>query len=318
MAAKLTSLSWLGLAVEATLGTPVAPTGFVPVPGSGFKPQDVYKYIPDEGLRGLPFKEFGQYQSVESSTYDVDGFAYPTSIGNFLGAIFGLDTVTGTAAPYTHTFTTADYPGSYTITDFYSEAARQWAGQKLEKLALKFTPEAGLSYTANWLGFPSAAYVPSGTQTWPTEPFFLGWEGAVSFAGVSDANLMSFTLNLARDDSKPLFAASNSQKPYDVFMGPMTADLDLEFYMVSETEYNYAVTQGFQDVKVTVTQPGTSDMFSFEGHGVQFTKPTIIRSQPYVQVRISGPLNYNATDAGLATCTLENGVSTAYTTTAST
>jgi hypothetical protein len=307
----LTPLSAFGLAVEATPGTPVAATGFAPI--TKFGPQDAPTYVPDEGYRGYPVKEFGEYLGVESSEYDVEGYAYPSSFGNFLAAIFGQDTVTGSAAPYTHTFTltgTGAVP-SYTLSDYYVVNTRQWPGCREDKLSIKFTPEAGVTYTAHWIGWPSVTATKP-TPSFGTNPFFLGWEATASLAGAQDAALSSFSVSIARDASKPLFSAAASQNPYSVFVGPMTADWDMEFYMQSDTEYGYAMQQGTQAVSVTLTQSAGLSL-ELLSSAVQWTKPTIDRSKDYVIVHLTGKAVYNSTDQGVMQAVLKNSVSTAYT-----
>ena len=317
--AQLTGLSHLGLALETTLGTPVAATGWVPIKPP--KPQDVPQFIPDEGFRGLPYNTYGEYLGTKSSTYSVDGMLYPSSGGNFLAAIFGTDTVTGSANPYTHTFTvpTTGVAPAYTLSDTYlgpAAVGRQWPGSRCNKLTLKFTPEAGLSYTAGFIGFPSATYTPE-AATYGTLPFFLGWEAAITFGGAADANLSSFSLDLERVGSKALFSAANTQTPYDIFVGLLKATWDLEFYMVADTEYAYALTQASEVAVVTITQPGVNGaVLTLTASALQFTKPTITRQGKWVVVQIAGESFYNATDAGILQCKLANAVAISYTTTA--
>ncbi|WP_304459010.1 phage tail tube protein [Alicyclobacillus sendaiensis] len=314
MPAKLTSLSYLGLGVETTLGTPVAPTGFVPV--RSFKPQDNPKFVADTGYRGQPVDLFGEYLGVISAEYGVDGYAYPSSFGNFLGAIFGQDTVTGTAAPYTHTFVPQATVPSYTISDYYVAGFRQWAGAKCDKLSIKFTPDAGLSYSAHFIGFPSVTGTAPSSQTFGVNPYFLGWEASLSLNGSADATLRSVSIDLERKGSNALFSAQNSQKPWDIFVGPFGATWELEFYMTADTEYVLALTQGTVPVVLTITQPGTNAQLVFQSSAVQFTKPTIDRGDEYVSVSLSGSAIYNATDGSVMVAKLINSVSTAYTTTA--
>ena len=312
--AKLTSLSHLGLAIETTLGTPVAATGWVPI--LKFNPQDLPKYVPDTGFRGQATKDFGQYLGVESATYDTDAYFYPSSGGNFLAAILGKDTVVGSVAPYTHTFTNAAYLPSYTLSDYYVAGARQFPGCRCEKAVLKFTPEEGLSITANFLGFPSVTYTVEPTTTFGTNPFFLGWEAALLLGGTADANLSSCTVTLSRDKSKVLWSAADSQKPYDVFVGPLVASWDVEYFMNDDSEYTPALTEATETVKVTFTQPTTAYTLEVLSSAVQWTKPTINRSQDYVTVKVTGDAIYNSTDAGPVQAILNNAVSAAYTTTA--
>lgn len=312
----LTALSHLGLAIEVTPGTPVTATAWVPIPMGGFKPQDVLKYVPDEGFRGQPTEVFGQYLGVTSSTYDVDGMLFPLSGGNFFAAIFGADTVTGTT-DVTHSFKLASDGSvpSYTISDYYVAGARQWPGCKLEKLVIKFTPEAGVSYTANWLGWPSATYTTS-TQTFESEAFFLGWQGAISLAGTADANLSSLTLTLTRQKSAALFSAADSQSPYDIFVGPMTADWDVEYFMGDDSEYTPALTQATQAVVATITQTTGSAVLTLTSNAVQWTQPTINRAKDYILVSVKGSGVYNSTDGGPVAVTLLNTISTSYATAA--
>ncbi|WDL96946.1 phage tail tube protein [Alicyclobacillus sp. ALC3] len=314
MPAKLTSLSYLGLAVEATLGTPVAPTGFIPV--KSFKPQDTPQYVADQGYRGQPVKVFGEYLGTMSSTYEIDGDAYPSSFGSILGAIFGGETVTGTTQPYTHTFKVAATPGSLTLSDYYVAGFRQWAGAKCDKLTVKFTPDAGLTYTAHFIGFGSVTGTAPVSQTFGTSPFFLGWEAALNIDGTANVKLDSFSVDIARAGSKALFSAANSQTPWDIFVGEMTADWDLSFYMEDDSEYTYALAEGKHIVSVTLTQPSTNYTCNFTSSAVQWTKPTIDRGKEFVAVSISGSAVNNATDSGVITAALTNDTSTAQTTTA--
>jgi|GEM_PF-5378628 len=382
--AKLTSLSHLGLAVESVLGTPVAATGWAPI--MKFTPQDLPQWVADQGFRGQATRDFGQYLGLESSTYDLNGMLYPDSGGNFLAAVMGAESTSGTTsgasttlasaatagsttistvatesastviqidtgslsevhtvssvsgagpytltldtpllfshtsgatvqpvvAPFTHTFTNAAYLPSYTLSDYYVAGARQFPGARCEKLALKFTPEAGLSYTANFLGFPSVTYSPGTTRTYETDPFFLGWEAALSISSSPDVNLSSLTVTLTRDKSKTLWSAQNSQNPYDVFVGPLVAEWDAEFYMNSDTEYLLALSQATKTVSCTLTQPGTNHTLTLTSTAVQFQKPTIDRGQDYVIVRLTGDAVYNATDGGPVQMALANSLSGQY------
>ncbi len=312
--AKLTSLSYLGLAVEATLGTPVAPTGFIPL--RSFKPQDNPKFVQDTGYRGQAVDLFGEYLGVVSGQYDIEGDAYPSSFGNILAMMFGQDTVSGSASPYTHKFIPIATPPSFTLGDYYVAGYRQWPGNKASKLSIKFTPDAGLTYSATLLGFPSATATAPVSQTFGTNPYFLGWEASLSIGGTANTKLNSFTLNLERKGAKALFSAANSQNPFDIFVGPLSADWDLSFYMEDDTEYTLALAQATKAVSVTLTQPGTNYALTFTSSAVQFTKPAIDRSKEYVGMKLTGSAVYNATDGSVITASLVNATSTAYTQTA--
>ncbi len=313
---QLAAKSHLGLGIETTLGTAVAATGWVPVMryGPGFVPT----FVEDTGARGTVYETYGEILATDHSTYTMGGMLYPGSGGNLLAAVTGLDTVTGTS-PYTHTFAFQDTPKSVTISDTYLNAqgisvGRQFPGSRCRRLQLKFTPTTGLSYTADFIGFPSATYTPE-TPTFGTDDYFIGSGGAITFGGTSDAALSSFSLDIQRTNSEPVFSAQNSQTPYDIFMGRVRVDWDLEFYMSSDAEIAYALSQATEVTAATVTQAGTGDVLTLTSSGLQFTKPVINRSlTKWVIARISGRAVYNATDSGVLQMTLKNAVSTSYTT----
>lgn len=313
---QLTSLTHLGLGIESTDGTAVVATAWVP--GMRYRPQDLPQYIPDTGLRGTANQLYGMYLGTKHSTYSLEGMAYPLSLGNFLAAVFGADAITGTT-DITHTFTVADTVPSYTLSDTYLGQAgvgRQWPGSKCNRLQLKFTPEAGLSYTASFIGWPSATYTPE-TTTFETDDFFLGWQGAVTFGGTADAALSSFAVDIQRVGSKPVFSAADTQTPYDIFIGEAKATVQMEFYMSADTEYAYALSEGTETTVVTVTQNASSAKLTLQMTDLQFTKPTINRGQKYVTVELSGEPVYNSTDSGMMEAALLNTITTAYTSQAS-
>lgn len=309
--AKLTSLSYLGMAIEATPGTPLAPTGFIAL--TSFKPGDDPTYIADTGMRGQSFSDFGQYSGVRSSAYSLDGMVFPTSFGNVLSTIFGLDTVTGSSS-YTHTFSVASGP-SVTLSDYHVAGFRQFAGARCDKLSVKFTPDAGVSYTSDFLGYISATGSAPVSTTFTTTPFFRGWQAAITIDGTANAKLESCTIDMVRDKSKALFASTDSQDPFDIFLGPFAATYSLSFYMEDDTEYAYALTEGVHVIVITFTEATSSDTLTFTSSAVQFTKPTINRGQAYVLVDIQGTAVYNSTDVGVIVPVLVNSVSAAYTTT---
>lgn len=314
-AIKLSALSYLGLAVETTLGTPVAPTAFIPV--RSFKPQDDPKYVANTGMQGQPVSLFGEYEGVISSNYDIEGDVFPTSFGTLLANIFGSDTVSGTTAPYTHTLGTAATPGSLTLSDYYVANFRQFPGNKVSKLVVKYSADSALTYTASLIGFPSVTGTAPASKTFSTLPFFIGYEAQMKIGGTVNPRLRSATITFERQGTEAVFAANNSQTPFDTFAGAFSVTWQLNFFMLDDTEYNLALTQGVQPVTVTFTQGGSGDTLTFTSSAVQFTKPTIDRSGKFVAVSLDGSAVYNATDASVGTATMTNAVSTSYATTAS-
>jgi hypothetical protein len=89
--AQLSRLSYIALAKEATQGTYVAPTFFVP--NTKADAEDVYVPLRDESYRNNDTGLQGLYQGSGDSTFDFDLHSYPDALPYLFRAIIGPDTV---------------------------------------------------------------------------------------------------------------------------------------------------------------------------------------------------------------------------------
>ena len=90
-------LSWLGVARELTVGTPVNPVITHPVEQNSFEPEDTPKFLKDNAIRGSMTDLFYETLGVESSTFSFGGPNFLDSHGYFLDNVFGdLSTIGST------------------------------------------------------------------------------------------------------------------------------------------------------------------------------------------------------------------------------
>lgn len=234
--------SYIGIAKEVTKGTAVAPTDFIPVLASSVKPVDVIDPLYDMGLRGSLVSSYAYIQGRTRSTFDFGGSVFADTIGYPLAGILGEVTTTGASAPYTHvialenkTASGADaQPISYTFTDFYAAGVRAYAGVQIHDFTLNFAADGLLAYEAKGTGFASATAstpTPSFSTVLPTPV----WRGTVSIGGASVTNTMSGTLTMSRPVT-PIYGISNTQNPYNVFLGALTTTGSFTFTMEDDTE----------------------------------------------------------------------------------
>ena len=73
--------SYLGIAKEATKGTAVAPTDFIPVMVDSLKPVDLIDPLYDTGLRGSMVTNYNYIAGRTRSTFDFGGHVFPDTIG---------------------------------------------------------------------------------------------------------------------------------------------------------------------------------------------------------------------------------------------
>lgn len=101
----------LGVAKEATAGTFVAPTRWLP--STAPKPKDDIKYYEDKAFRGIPTETFGHYGMGAWTQFDCGGPFYPDSVGILAMAALGTDTIT--AAPTATTLSALSVAGATTL-----------------------------------------------------------------------------------------------------------------------------------------------------------------------------------------------------------
>ena len=91
-------LSWLGVARELTVGTPVNPVITHPVEQNQFEPEDTPKFLKDNAIRGVMADLFYETLGVESSTLQLRrSWASWIATAGFMDNLFGdLSTVGST------------------------------------------------------------------------------------------------------------------------------------------------------------------------------------------------------------------------------
>jgi len=298
--------SYLGVALESTKGTPVTPTNFVPVTMNSFKPVDVIAPLYDTGLRGSLLENYNYVPGRKNTTVDFGGPVFADTIGYWIAGVLGDVTTTGSTAPYTHSIalknavgTTGDaQPKALTITDFYSAGNRQYPGCQVTDFGLTFNADGMLEYTVKAMGFPSvtsASSAPSFSAVLPTQV----WTGTVTIGGSTVGYVRTGTLDLSRK-AEAIWGVSNTQSPYQVFVGALTAKGKVTFVMQDDTELTRYITN---------TQPSVTFNFS-TGTGatatqVQFTLSkgayvtgAIERNADYVEVTVDIEGLGNTTDVG--------------------
>jgi hypothetical protein len=298
--------SYLGVALETTKGTPVAATNFVPITLNTFKPVDVIAPLYDMGIRGSMVENYNYVQGRRNTTVEFGGPVFADTIGYWIAGVLGDVTTTGSSAPYTHAIALKNavggsgdaQPKALTITDFYSAGTRYYPGCQITDFGLTFNADGMLEYAVKAMGFPStttSAPTPSFSTVLPTQV----WTGTVSIGGTTVGYTRTGTLDLSRK-SEAIWGLSNTQSPYQVFLGALTAKGKLTFVMQDDAELTRYITN---------TQPALTFNFS-TGSGstatqVQFTVSkgayvtgAIERNADYVEVTVDIEGLGNTTDVG--------------------
>jgi hypothetical protein len=298
--------SYLGIAKEVTKGTIVAPTDFIPVAKDSIKPVDVVDPLYDTGLRGSNVVNYAYLQGRTRSTFDFGGAVFADTVGYGIAGLLGSVTTTGASAPFTHTISLKnslvagadDQPISYTLTDFYAANVRSYPGCQFSDFSLKFNADGMLEYdtkTTGWASSTVATPTPSFSTLLPT----VVWRGAVSIGGTTISDAMTGNIDMTRSVT-PVYGISNTQNPFQVFLGPLEVTGKITFIMEDDTELtrflnntqpaivlNWAYGAGASAVQIQATITKGA-----------YTAAVIERGEDYVQVSIDLNGQGNTTDAG--------------------
>ena len=306
MAVQASVRSYLGIAKEVTKGTPVAASDFIPVAKDALKPQDIIDPLYDTGLRGSNVVNYNYIQGRTRSTVDFGGAVFADTIGYALAGIMGSVATAGASAPYTHTISLLNsttsgadaQPISYTLTDFYAVNVRQYPGCQFSDFSLRFNADGMLEYDTKTTGWQSATTsdpVPSFSTLLPTAV----WRGTVSIGGSAVSTAMTGNIDLTRAVT-PIYGISNTQNPYNIFLGPLEVTGKITFIMENDTEltrflnntqpaivldWNYGTGANEVQVQATITKGA-------------YTAAVIERGEDFVQVSIDLNAQANTTDDG--------------------
>lgn len=298
--------SYLGIAKEVTRGTAVAPTDFIPVMKDNLKPVDIVDPLYDTGLRGSNVLNYNYIPGRTRSTVDFGGAVFADTVGYAIAGVLGSVATTGVSAPYTHTISLFNslasggdvQPISYTLTDFYAVDVRSYPGCQFSDFSLKFNADGMLEYDAKSTGFQSEV-VSDPTPTFSTVLPTPVWRGTVSIGGSAVSTAMTGNIDMTRP-ATPIYGISNTQDPYQVFLGPLEVTGKITFVMDNDSQllnflnntqpalvFNWAYGAGASAVQIQATLTKGA-----------YTTGVIERGEDFVQVTVDINAQSNTTDAG--------------------
>jgi hypothetical protein len=298
--------SYLGIAKEVTKGTAVTPTDFIPVAKDSLAPADIIDPLYDTGLRGSNVVNYNYIPGRKRSTFDFGGAVFADAIGYPLAGLMGGCNTTGASAPYTHTIsllnsTTSNVdvqPISYTMTDFYAVAVRRFPGCQFSDFTLKFNADGMLEYDTKTTGWSSS------TTTDPTPTFSTVlptpvWQGTVSIGGSSVSTAMEGSIEMKRAVT-PIYGISQTQDPYQVFLGGLEVTGTIKFVMETDAELTRFLTNTQPAIVLNWAYGTGASAIQIQATLTKgaYTAATVSRGDDFVSVTINLNAQSNTTDDG--------------------
>jgi hypothetical protein len=189
-------------------------------------------------------------------------------------------------------------PISYTLTDFYAVDVRSYPGCQFSDFSLKFNADGMLEYDTKTTGWASST-VSDPTPTFSTILPTPVWRGTVSIGGTQVSTAMSGNIDMSRPVT-PVYGISNTQNPYQVFLGPLEVTGKITFLMETDAEltrflnntqpaivlnWSYGTGASLVQIQATISKGA-------------YTAAMIERGEDFVQVSIDLNGQSTTTDAG--------------------
>lgn len=304
------SRSYIGIAKETrpTPGaspTAVAATDFIPF--TAFTPFDNITYLDDKGIRGAMTEQFNVIQGKIYSEIDISGDVFPDTIGYIFGGVLGDVTTTASAAPYTHAMSLLNsqasngQPPTFTISDYYglgSSSTRQFAGCQWASIDTKFSADALLTYSAKAMGYQSITAANPSASFSAVAPL-PSWTGTTTLAGSVTAIMSEGNVNISRPVT-PIHTVDGTQRPYQLFAGPLTVEGSLLLVLESDAQLNYYLnnTQPVLDIDFTSGAGASLVEVKFHMTKCAFTVARVERGKDYVELNVNYRAQANTTDVG--------------------
>jgi hypothetical protein len=294
---------WLGIAVEATPGTAVNPTIYIPLQNPQWAPKPTY--LKDNSLVGSPWMYRDEVLGVIYYEFTMKMFLFADVWPFIMRSLLGTtDTVTGTTSPYTHTVgllnnTTGSQPITLTVTWFDGHVVQQIAGCMVSKVDIAMKVDAAVEATIAFIGATNTSPSLSG-NTYNAYHLMPSWATTFLLGTSQSYAVEEFDLNIERW-TKPVFGAGQ-QGPRSVFQGPGRASGKyLCFFDTNDAlapnlnADSLARTQ--LATKVTFLDTVTNYTIAFQMSTTQFEDPTEPSDKEFLGSAANFEALGNSTDA---------------------
>jgi hypothetical protein len=333
MAYATSRLFYFGLAKQSAFNTPLAPTAFPRwLDGSGVEPDAQFEELPEgDGSQDMSLV----FKTKQLWKPKLVFYPRPQELGEIVAAMMGAgsDTVTGAAAPYTHTFTIKDAPAYYSIemgmTDPAVPAANRWIVRVQDCVLTNFDLEGEanrpLKTTAEYVGRKAQLLGTAATVTLEAADCMRFVNGVFTINGSDlSARITKFkiTVNRGVDDN----IMTNEITPKDFIWGSRKISIDFEIlydsndfmrlvYFGGTSGTTDSPNEGIGSIDFTFYKSGdpTQESFEIKIPKVFYTgKPVAPRLDGRVLRQEISAVAARPASGSILECVLTNSRSTAY------
>lgn len=303
----------LGIAVEATRGTAVAPTFWIPVQSMSFF--DRTETAREEQGQGVIADSDSNYVTQKMGEGEIEAQIYDKALGVFLSGLLGASPSTGGGPPYTHTYTLSQSNQGKSVSLYWQDPDRDYLFPlgMLNSLSLKVEPNGLVNWTIgfmsktarNWTS-QTANFTSLGSKWLHQHLAFKLAANVGSISAATAISLKSLELNINRNTV--FDSVLGTVEPEDILNQQLSIDGSIELNVEDDTYRNYMLNGTYRSMEVKLNG-GSNSILTMQFPRVDFTEwePDFSLNEIAKQ-GIQFKCNYdqaNALDI-ISTCTLTN------------
>ena len=298
-----TSNAFIGYGVEATPGTVASTFVYSPLKNPSWVPKQTY--LEDIGLDGSPAVPRDVVMGVSSAEMGWKTNLFADVFPYLAHGLLGVEAVTGTTAPYTHTESllnnvAGSQPPSLSVVYFDGGQARQLLWTQLTKMDIAMSVEAAVEATITSIALP-ATNIAAPSNTYNAEHMVPSWDTTLTFGTIASSAVETFDITIERTNSLPIHTA-NQQNAHANFAGPLSVLGKLSFVYdnsdgLAPNVLVDALTRLQQKLSVVFTDPVTSHSITLQMTTCQLKNPVVKPDKSYLMIDCDFVAIKNATDA---------------------
>jgi len=255
----------LGIAIEATRGTAVSPTYWLPFVTMSFK--DTIESAREEQGMGKIADSDSFYVTMRMGEGEIESQLYDAALGYILTSLLGAVPVTTGANPYTHTFTLSQTNQAKTLSLYWTDPDRSYMfpNAVVDSLQMSVEPSGIVSWT---VGFKT-----KGSKDWAAQtPNFtavgnkflhqhLQFRLASAIGGLSGATPISLkSLELTISRNTIFDNVIGTVEPEDILSQQISIEGSINLNLEDDTYRNYMLANTYRAAEIKLLRSTSSSL----------------------------------------------------------
>lgn len=255
----------LGIAYEASRGTPVAPTYWVPYAKLSFFDK-IESAQENQGFGNIADQD-SFYVTLTKGEGDIDAELYDQALGYILGSLLGAKPVTSGGNPYTHTFTLSQTNQAATLSLYWTDPDRDYLFPMavVDSLKVSIKPLGIVEYT---IGFKSKSarnwthqtptFTTLGTKFLHQHLIFKLASSVAGLAAATNISLKELDYTIKRDAIHDV--VMGTVEPEDVLSQTISVEGTLSLNLQDDTYRNYMLANTYRSMEIKLLAAANSSL----------------------------------------------------------